>query len=929
MIFNLRQLRFSRAVVTLFAALLFVFSWITFYRFISLPTDENIFRDVASKLMVGKNFHGKVVGKRASIGTQPQSVQTHFDSLMAGDLILTINGGGVNTIKDAYGMIYGSPSNDVRFEVLRPALNYELTFTTDRSDIPQDAFALLPKFVFIADVTPGGASDRAGLKVGDLILRINNEEFNTAIEADRIMRLGLIGKSLKYDILRNNRIIEANVVLATFGIPISILIFCLSGFVFMAIGSFVAISRPNILGARLIGLGFLWIGYFMTVVAVRRDFIPNAFSISRDVLMGGGYVLGVAFLFHAFHYFPIERPELTSRKWIARGYYVVSGLSAALSIWLNALYPFLILPLFGLYILLRYRKFATDEYRRLNKAIQWSSVAVGFVSIITIIFFQNQLGIFGLGFYGILLLIIPLSYLYTISRYRLLDIKFRVRRNTQYSVLTAIWSVIVFYLLVWIFFMLPQIDFPDTNIVFTGASIEVSDSPELASERVSSERVLLMLLAIAVTFVFMKVRLTGQRFIDKKYFRMQYDYRKAQQDLGDILATTLSMEDLSKRFVQKLSELMRLKIAGVVFFRDERCCACEAAFGFNGDVWKNFCVSNEATLIPAIKQFQNEIRIQYLPTPIKEEFQREGFQYLIPIRSKERLIGAILVGEKQSETTFQQEDLSFLSTAAKQASVAIENAFLYEELAEKERMKHELDIARRIQLDSLPQSTPNVAGLDIAGTSIPAMEVGGDFYDYLQNENSKLTIVIGDVSGKGTSAALYMSKVQGILRSLHGFDLSPRDLFTRANKLLCQDLEKRSFVTVLGAEFDNENRTMVVARAGHLPLWHYRAEKKSIEKVIPKGLGLGLNDAGVFVDEMEEKKVTYGKGDVFLFATDGVTDARNTSGEYGDERLHDILTTNVSRSSKEIQEAILQSIAAFVGGQTQYDDQTVVVVKVL
>lgn len=929
MIFNLRQIQLSRTLVAFFATVLFVFSSVTFYRFISLPTDENIFRDVPSKLMVGKNFHGTAVGKKPSVGSQPYAVQTSFDSLMTGDLIISINGGDVNTIKDAYGMIYGSPADEVRFVVLRPALNYELTFTTHRSNIPQDAFALLPKFVFIADVTPGGASDRAGLKVGDLIIRINSEEFTNAVDADRIMRLGQIGKSLKYDILRNNRIMEVNVVLATFAVPVSVLVFCLSGFVFMIIGFFIAFSRPNILGARLIGLGFLLIGYFISVVIVRRDFIPNAFTVIRDIMLGGGYVIGLAFLFHAFHYFPVERPELTSRKWVVRGYYISSVLSAALSLLLNSPYPFLLLPLFGSFILLKYRKYASAEYRRLNKVIKWSSVTVGIVSIVTLLFLRDQLGVFGLGFYGILLLIVPLSYLYTIGRYRLLDIKFRVRRNTQYSLLTAIWSVIVFYLLVWIFFMLPQIDFPDANIVFTGASIEVSDSPELASQRVSSERVLLMLLAIAVTFVFMKVRLTGQRYIDKKYFRMQYDYRKAQQDLGEILATTLSMEDLSKRFVQKLSELMRLKIAGVVFFREEKCCTCEAAFGFNGDVWKNFCVTNEATLISAIKQFHNEIRIQYLPTPIKEEFHREGFQYLIPIRSKDRLIGAILVGEKQAETTFQQEDLSFLSTAAKQASVAIENAFLYEELAEKERMKHELEIARRIQLDSLPQATPDIAGLDIAGTSIPAMEVGGDFYDYLQNENSKLTVVIGDVSGKGTSAALYMSKVQGILRSLHGFDLSPRDLFTRANKLLCQDLEKRSFVTVLGAEFDNHDNTMVVARAGHLPLWHYNAKKGTIEKVIPKGLGLGLNDAGVFVDEMEEKKVSYGNGDIFLFATDGVTDARNASGEYGDERLHEILTANVGRSSKEIQEAILQSIAAFVGGQTQYDDQTVVVVKVL
>jgi serine phosphatase RsbU (regulator of sigma subunit) len=105
--------------------------------------------------------------------------------------------------------------------------------------------------------------------------------------------------------------------------------------------------------------------------------------------------------------------------------------------------------------------------------------------------------------------------------------------------------------------------------------------------------------------------------------------------------------------------------------------------------------------------------------------------------------------------------------------MAMENAFLYEELAEKERMKHELAIARRIQLASLPQKTPVVKGLEIAGSSLPALEVGGDFFDYLNGSTDHLTVVVGDVSGKGTSAALYMSKVQGILRSLHPREPSP------------------------------------------------------------------------------------------------------------------------------------------------------------
>ena len=149
-----------------------------------------------------------------------------------------------------------------------------------------------------------------------------------------------------------------------------------------------------------------------------------------------------------------------------------------------------------------------------------------------------------------------------------------------------------------------------------------------------------------------------------------------------------------------------------------------------------------------------------------------GFRCVVPIRSHDRLVGALLVGEKLAETSLNEEDLSFLSGVAKQSAVSIDNAFLYEEHAEKERMRHELNIARRIQLGSLPSVTPDVPGLDIAGLSVPALEVGGDFYDYLGWNGKEVMVVVGDVSGKGTSAALYMSKVQGILRSLYGFQLA-------------------------------------------------------------------------------------------------------------------------------------------------------------
>ena len=243
-------------------------------------------------------------------------------------------------------------------------------------------------------------------------------------------------------------------------------------------------------------------------------------------------------------------------------------------------------------------------------------------------------------------------------------------------------------------------------------------------------------------------------------------------------------------------------------------------------------------------------------------------------------------------------------------------------------MKHELTIARRIQMASLPHETPVVEGLDISGDSIPALEVGGDYFDYLNGASDGLTVIVGDVSGKGTSAALYMSKMQGIVRSLHAFNLAPRDLFIRTNKLLCSDMEKNAFITALGAYIDTTARKLVLARAGHLPLFYYASSSHNVELVTPPGLGMGLDSADVFATEMKEVTIDYSPGDVFLFVTDGITEAQTAEGsEFGEPRLAELLKSSATATAEEIRHGILQEVEAFSQDGLPLDDQTIVVVR--
>jgi sigma-B regulation protein RsbU (phosphoserine phosphatase) len=456
------------------------------------------------------------------------------------------------------------------------------------------------------------------------------------------------------------------------------------------------------------------------------------------------------------------------------------------------------------------------------------------------------------------------------------------------------------------------------------------DYPLDPSLRVIGEKILVILGALGLTLLFWRLGKSGQKTIERQFLQQKYDLHRATGELAEIMATKVGMVQLAQGIIEKLAKVMELKRVGVMFFRNQRNSCCQEAYGFEGSEWDELCVLHGERLVDEIQRYRSESRfsIDYLPPSIKEEFIRNGFRHIIAIRFKDKLVGTFLIGEKSSEMPFDVEDLTFLGAVAKQASIAIENAFLHEELTERERMKHELAIARRIQMASLPQETPEIAGLDISGTSIPATEVGGDYFDYLNGVASALTVIVGDVSGKGTSAALYMSKVQGIIRSLHAFELSPRELFIRANQLLCKDMEKKSFITAIGAFIDTKERNLVLARAGHLPLFYYNARDKEVQLITPRGMGLGLENADVFATEMEEQVIPYQPGDIFLFVTDGITEAQTTNGgEFGEDKLSSVLEQSISYSANAIRDRVISEVNEFVADRLPHDDQTIVVVK--
>jgi serine phosphatase RsbU (regulator of sigma subunit) len=256
--------------------------------------------------------------------------------------------------------------------------------------------------------------------------------------------------------------------------------------------------------------------------------------------------------------------------------------------------------------------------------------------------------------------------------------------------------------------------------------------------------------------------------------------------------------------------------------------------------------------------------------------------------------------------------------------------------AEKKRLEEELRIAREIQMSLLPRGPVSMPGLEVTALCVPAREVGGDYYDYFPLGPGCVAILVADVSGKGTSAALYMAELKGLLLSLAERYRSPRELLIEVNRILSDNLDSRSFITMTYAVFDMNAGTMTYCRAGHTPMIYLpaRGPRRGLAQTLqPGGLVVGLRIDGIhekFIALLEEETVQLDRGDVFVLYTDGVTEAMDGDQElFGESRLRRIVEEHGHLRSAELRERILREVESFVGEASQHDDLTLILVKVL
>jgi phosphoserine phosphatase RsbU/P len=304
-----------------------------------------------------------------------------------------------------------------------------------------------------------------------------------------------------------------------------------------------------------------------------------------------------------------------------------------------------------------------------------------------------------------------------------------------------------------------------------------------------------------------------------------------------------------------------------------------------------------------------------------------GITAVVPMHIQQKTKGMILLGERLRGGTYTQADLEFLYSLGNLAIISIENARLFKEAIEKQRMEDELNIAREIQQGLLPEKLPSISGFDIAALTIPSKEVGGDYYDAITRQNGEYILAIGDVSGKGTPAALLMASVQAALRALAPLCHSISQTTGQINDLTCANTRSgNKFITFFWGILDAQTRLFRFSNAGHNPPYLIRKNGK-IELLEDGGLILGIFRTTV---PYAESSVTMSPGDVLVMYTDGVSEAMNQSGEqFTEELLESTLKESTHLSAKEIIQKVQRRLESHTQGTPQSDDITMLVLKAL
>lgn len=767
--------------------------------------------------------------------------------------------------------------------------------------------------LIIINVISNGIGEKAGVKQGDKLIAVNNQEIRTRNEYTEYLNTFEPGTEVIYTIKRNNLILSLPITPYRY-FHLLFFVFSMLGYGFLINGFFVGISKPKentsiiffILSASA-SMAFLLYGgvhYYIT---------PFSF-------LHYNYIIANVFLyplfFHFFTIFPLK-VEMKFRKLKIISIYlyaILINIIAYFDVFEKYYEPYPFIPylisylplvffLLGLkYFIASYRKISDPKQKKRLKIILYGIIFCFLGLFYYFGVFVPFLSTGNLNYIYrlpvLLILGIPAAFGYSIYKYKILDTEFIVKRSVVFALITA-FTVGAYLVLVTI------ID----NII--------------ASYELRNKQFITIAAIILIVFTFSYINKLAKTFVDKRFYKERYNYRQAllkfSNELplfGDFNLMFKSLKNLLKETIGTNKLMLWIKnekysvINGINFNKTE------------SSILNNLFYSE----VPFIELYeQNNLNLS-LPDDQMNYLRENNIVLAIPLVINGIMEGALAFGMKGNGKSYNDEDLDLLMTIASQTSVFIENLRLINEEVEKNKIEEELKIARDMQTRLLPGTEFNLENLIVSCASIPARIIGGDFYDIIDIGNGKILFIVADVSGKGIPAALYMAKVQALFRFASGIFKTPREILLEVNKEVYNNFDKSSFVTACLGLFDTINRTVTISRAGHNPaLYSDNGEVKILKS---KGIGIGLDRHNIFSENLEEKIIELKKESVFLFYTDGLNESMNIHREeYGDDRLKNLFEKHRNKKPNEIKNIIIEEIKRFSGDAEQNDDITLLIVK--
>jgi sigma-B regulation protein RsbU (phosphoserine phosphatase) len=519
------------------------------------------------------------------------------------------------------------------------------------------------------------------------------------------------------------------------------------------------------------------------------------------------------------------------------------------------------------------------------------------------------------------LLLFPLTLAYAIVVQKAMDVRLVVRQGLQYALALNGTRVLQGLLVV--------------VILITAVNI----ASDVNRNRVQK----IAVMAVGVVAVF-TVRRAGDRlrdWIDRRFFREAYDTEQVLTELSDEVRSMVEPKSLLETVASRISQTLHVPRVAVLLGAETYQPAYAMGYGDLSDV----AFLPEAGTVKLLRRQKEPARVylenhdswlyreQDVDEGEREKLAKLGSELLLPLAVRDKLLGFISLGPKRSEEPYTGSDVRLLKSVATQTGLALENADLMqkisEEVAQRERLNREVEIAREVQERLFPQKLPAIAGLDYVGHCRPALGVGGDYYDFLALPDGHLGVAIGDVSGKGIAAALMMASLQASLRG--EATRAPENLaaaVANVNRLVYEASAENRYATFFYGQYDPSSRRFDYVNAGHNPpmLFHCANGRHSVIRLDVGGTVVGLLESFPY----QQGSVTLGPGDLLVAYTDGISEAMNhVDEEWGEERLTASVEQCDGLGAKRVLERVFQDADAFVNGAKQHDDMTLVVLHAL